>query len=416
MEQIILDLYQMLHDDKMLQNAFKVVPSMKSGLQAVQIFLKTNAKAWISSACATFERFTHGLLETEPLFDKIIDNAPFYVAQKDDDSAAKVEWASIYASFVKPLTVAKDRVMTVNFKGSGDGCGEELKKEVHVSFVCMCGLLSQMCRQIHAFKILLSKSQQAPDFPTLLSTAIQARKDGDKKFVFELRSSLLDGVDDFGKMAGHMEQFGIMIADAKQYEGVEHDAAEAFFKALVNNMRACIDAALLVANGDVQDMVKQANALYRDIASRHAIPDIFQADPLNKQAIQALVTDAAGQQLALFAAKAAGFLTSTRTWVAGIRKVSLSQQCLILISALEQDIDVFQKSEKAEEDGKVTLAAVLELQINMTMGQAMVRDLSAGETRLGLINKCYEMAKNKGLQMDAALKKRALQMLKGTGR
>ena len=325
---------------------------------------------------------------------------------------------------------ASARLMEIN---AGDGDGRKIK--VHASFLCMCGVLAQLSKVARALKANLPNAEEVPNFGALLDQAVAAAKGKNKDFTFRSRASVLAAiVPRFAQLVKSNQNYLAVAADSKAVDNVVYHNAEMYHKVIMQKVDEYMNGSLVVANDEVSAIIKEGQTLYTAVAEKHGVPKIFQSENLNKQAIQSLVADPSGQKLALFALKASESLSSIRVWLSdGVRKVSTAASStsssslpsptrLSMVAAMEKDIDGFQKPPAAKSnssgrgDQGITLNVLQDLQINMTMSQAMVRDLGPGETRLGLVNKCCDMAKARGLSLDPALLKKAQGMLNHKGK
>ena len=87
-----------------------------------------------------------------------------------------------------------------------------------------------------------------------------------------------------------------------------------------------------------------------------------------------------------------------------------------MVSAIEAEINDFEAGDTAKKEGVINLSSLQGLQIDMTMAQAMSRDLGAGETRIGLVSRCHQLALSKSLCLDPVLLKKAQSMLNLKGK
>lgn len=93
-----------------------------------------------------------------------------------------------------------------------------------------------------------------------------------------------------------------------------------------------------------------------------------------------------------------------------------------MLTASMQDLRAFSTStnpkvmpgrdENKKLAGKVHLSHVSWFQGSLALSQAMTRDLSQGETRLGLVNKCLAFLERSGTGVEASLKRKAVSMTK----
>ncbi|CAE7279478.1 unnamed protein product [Symbiodinium sp. CCMP2592] len=425
LHQKVIDLYVLLHDDAVIQSVGKTAPWFNLGLQAAQGFLEGNAKDWIATTAATFLEFTFALLQTEPNYEEIFNNDTNFAQVADFEEGSKVDFVSVSSSLVKPLRSGPGRSMKVIHPKKDTDADAQTQVDMHVSFICMCGVLAQISKYVRSLKTSLQKAEEAGIFNDVLDLAVGALKAQDKTFVFRSRASILGATAPIlTHIAQALQQFDAVANDSKK-DDITFASVEAYYKWLTAKIQEQVGRALNFANNEVAAIVRDGRSLYETVASKHGAPELFQAESLNKQAIQALVSDPAGQKVALFAARASESLSSVRQWLSqSLRHLpqgsAISSTCLSLVSAIEADIDSFQASgDTGKTEGGVkivNLRSLQGLQISMTMAQAMVRDLGGGETRIGLVSRCHQLALSKSLCMDPVLLKKAQSMLNLKGK
>ena len=427
LDQQILGLYSMLHDAQVLQNVSVTAPWMMTGLEATRVVLEKNAKEWIAGAASTFRTFTWALMETEPCYFDILNEANFNFDSAGDGEGV-TDFVLVSTSLVEPLRAGADRLMEISapFKQQDGKEGAEKKVKVHASFLCLCGVLARTSKQVLLIKARLRKAaEETRDFPDLLQCAAEALKAKNKDFVFQDKAHILAStVPTLVQLVTSMEHFNSVNTHREKDGAITFVQIDAYYKVLLKKLHELINEALVLANTEVDGVVKEGQSLYQSVAAKHGVPELFQAETLSKQSIQSLVADPAGQKLLLFAARAADSLSGVQRWLAdGLRKLAgspaLDSNSLALLSALEKDIDAFRLKHVAkgcDGSGNITLPTLQEFQMSMTMAQAMVRDLTAGETRLGLVGKVYELAKSRGVQMHPNLLKKAQSVLNLKGK
>ena len=146
---------------------------------------------------------------------------------------------------------------------------------------------------------------------------------------------------------------------------------------------------------------------------------MFTEDPLDKQAIQALCCDDDMQNIAIFVSKVERFLTELATILADLQGLPVpawsTEDAKALMSGLATDVKEFQATSVAETTGasSISLAHICRLQANMTLGQALRRDLQPGQTRIGLANRYIMILDKRQVRADVALMKKASAQSKG---
>ena len=416
----IVEMYHMVHDSEVLGNVLRTAPWMRRGLDAVRVLLENNAKAWMHATSTSFSSFVGVMLEPEPHYDSIIDRVPELIIAEEDSDINKVDFEFIYTTFVKPMKFDKEAAITIKVK-TGDS---SVERRVHASYLCACGALAQMSKNIYVFKDVIAKAGKCEAFHSLLQACVEAAKQKDKNFCFKSKAMILaESIVGFDKLVVAAQRYEALVTDVKKHkeQGLVFDVPETCGASILKKFHGYIMEALILVNEEVTNITKKGKDLHDAVVEKHHAPEIFRAEPLNKQAIQALVADPNSQTLALFVSKTSETLTTTQQLLASIRKfptsLGISTSCLQMLSAMETDMDRFLKvGDNKTGAAKVDLPALQSLHINMTMSQAMVRDLGAGETRLGLVGKCHELAKNRGLNLDSSLRRRAQAMLNLKGK
>ena len=409
LHQQIIDLYMLLHDDIMIESLRKTAPWFSTGLQATLAFLESNAKDWVASSATTFLQFTFALLQSEPNYEEIFNNDTNF-AEVADEEGSKVDFVSMSSSLVKPLRSGPGRSTKIVPPRKDNDVDTPAPVDMHVSFVCMCGVLAQISKHVRSLKTSLLKAGEVKPFNDVLDSAVGALKAQDKTFVFRSKSSILASTaPTLIQMVQALGHFA--VADDSKKDNIVFTSVETYHKLLSDKIHEQVGLALTIANDEVTTIVREGRSLYEAVKTKHGAPGIFQAESLNMQAIQALVGDPAGQKVALFAAKASESLSSVRQWLSkSVRHLPQGTACtttsLSMVSAIEAEINDFEAG----------VSSLQGLQIDMTMAQAMSRDLGAGETRIGLVSRCHQLALSKSLCLDPVLLKKAQSMLNLKGK
>ena len=414
----IIDLYASLHNNDLLTKIDTVAPWFHTGWNNLRSFLEKVAKDWISTTCSDFANFAAKIMVPDANFQEVVQSIPAGA------EAADVDFSFIYISFAAVLKGSDALVRMPQPQPSqlGDAPPIEAKDAmVHCSFLCLCGVLVQMTRHATVFNGLLQKVDACKAFSAVLEDYVKALQAKNVQFVFETKAALLaEAVPVLEKLQGTFAQHNAILNVLAQSDNLQHGTIQDYYSKLEAYIKSCFSKTIVLGHGDLQDMISSGQAMFKDVRSRHQVPALFQADPLNKQSVQSLFQDPKVQMLALFAPKAKDFLTSTGTWVKVIRSLpvgkadsvtAMTSECQQLAAAVSKDAQFFQRVDANDENP--SLWSLTEFQMSVTMAQALTRDLQAGETRVGLVNRCFSIVRSQELPLDKVLKQRACAMLRG---
>ncbi|CAE7837992.1 unnamed protein product, partial [Symbiodinium necroappetens] len=410
----IIDLYASLHDNGLINKVKTVAPWIHVGLNNLTSFLEKAAKDWVTASCGDFAKFAAQVLDPEANFEDIVRDLPAAAPADGSD----VDFSFIYMSFA---AVLKGKDALVQMPRPADESKDQAIVRVHCSFLCLCGVLGQMTRHAKIFQNLLTRAEACKAFSGMLLDYKKALQEKNAQFVFETKAGVLaTAVGGFEKLQAALAQYQAISNTLTKDDNMEHGTILNYYKKLLAHIKASFQQMLSVGRADLEEMMSSGKDMFSNVRSRFEVRALFQADPLNKQSIQSLFKDEKVQLLAIFAPKAKDFLTSTGIWVKGIRsfplategnEAAMTQECHQLATAVQQDAQFFQRVDANDENP--SLVNLTEFQMNVTMAQALTRDLLAGETRVGLVNRCYNLVKVGELPLDKSLRQRALTMIKG---
>lgn len=290
------ELYTILNDQDTTSFAYKLAPCLEPAFTAVQKSISQGVAAWMSKMGATCARFLTEILKPEADLNAILKPEVVGVAELDAEDASsegkdgknEIDWCHVYGGFVQHDPRHQAEVL---LEGSQ-------KQKYHVSFLCAAGALLQLSKFSLALtqKVAISKSTAGFE-----GAFVGASKDGSKPptFKMDVLVALHLCLPKYGKAVTAVEEIigALGKLDPNAIEEVKTISAN-----LQKKVAETIKMALCECNSEIESMQKMMQTLFLGIAERHHLPELFQAEKLERASMANLCNDHDSKQLlAVFA-------------------------------------------------------------------------------------------------------------------
>ena len=292
----ITEAYACLQDKECL-NLLKVLwgPASDPAIEAVLGSIGTAVSSWLLKTCSTFEAFICELMEKEFDVNKVMTTAVVGIVDEEviPSKAGKdhvvADFNGIFAAFVK---YKQDQTHEVTFSTDKDK-----KCELPSRFLCLAGSLLEVVKYVHFFGQKIGPSQKQPKFEALVVNDFDRIKN---KTAIEKVSSRVDVLNSFTphfvKLSKAWSRFIDMTKHLKE-AGLESGIEECY-KKIAKRVSDNLAFVLEECNHEIDDVQNLIQGLFNKILANHVLPEIFQAEKLEKNSISSLCGDPSCQLLA----------------------------------------------------------------------------------------------------------------------
>ena len=401
-------LYTMLTDESVTTAIAKLAPALKPGIKEIFGFITKNIGHCLCSTASTMGKFLESLLETEIQFDQILAaNVVGLVDLSDDAKAGTVDsdtdYGAFFAAFPAFFSESKPATLQIGSK----------KVTVHVSFLCLAGALLQMSKYVLSIQQLITAGHTLPTFEDVVQKAIT---DANVQFKFQALKPVLLLLTGLNKSASAFHEIHRKLDDSKV--GIAHgDQIKQYHKELTHALAGSFAKSIEDGSSELDGMLAYFGSRFGRIATNHAVPGLFRAPVLDREAIGQLCQDADVKMILFGAQKAGTQCELIQSFLQGAKSVTiLPPDVGTAITAVLDSVQHFASANNPKgmpEAGNVTLSNVTYFQASVSLSQAMVRTLNPGETRTGLISKCNTLLEKTKMFPDPQLSKKANQALAG---
>eukprot|EP00435_Cladocopium_sp_Y103_P018892 s2217_g4.t1 len=285
--------------------------------------------------------------------------------------------------------------------------GAERSLKVHVSFICLSGILLNLSKYMVMFKEKLAEAEQMQAFIELATSELEAIKMKQPSKPIYKMAVLSQASAHFAKFASAAGSFANMTGKL-----AETDAEVIFFKLLLTRMSNYVVQLLTQCNNELGSAWNALETTFKALLASHSFPSMFQGD-LDKEQIAKLVGDPNTVFLLHLGSRSAALSEDIKTTLEAIRMLPkdsiLTASVMSMVTALQSDLLKFSSSAHQgppKQGERIVLANFTFFQGSMTLGQCLTRDLKPGETRVGLSKRCLDLLVSKGIKFEDNLKRR----------
>ncbi|CAE7838142.1 unnamed protein product [Symbiodinium necroappetens] len=414
--QSLADVFAIFFDVRANEVMLRTLPYFKSCFSLLQEGTTRSICGWLAQTSATFDAFVEQLLQAEVNADASLSanvvgdttSLSEAAAAETQDCKQTLNFGFVFHAYVKHI--GKEFVDIPIAVHDGQ---EARSRRVHAVFPCTAGALLTVAKMVAFFKHCMTATCKLLPFNDILSKfATTADK---KNFIWENnRSSKLQCIRSvLPKFHKAVLDFETMQSASAEIVG-EMTGIDEYYKQLQNIVKTHLAEVIGSFGQEVADVQLSLASLYQDVASKHSL-DMFKQEVLDKKIVEALCLDPSMRQIALSSSKTErffvdliGFLQDvqglpTPSWVSESSKALLSGVVADAKKLLAQDSGV----SCSETGAMITMAELRALQSNMTLAQALCRDLQPGETRVGLVSRCLGAFQKKSIKCEPSLVKKA---------
>jgi|Cyp1metagenome_2_1107374.scaffolds.fasta_scaffold18725_11 hypothetical protein len=309
-----------------------------------------------------------------------------------------LDYANLYLAYISKMSSLVEI----------DGCSEDRKVQVHVSFLCLAGSLLGLSKYMVMFREKIDEAQEMKPFKQIVDEEFEVRKAKTKMTqIFKMQLVAQVGTH-LAKFASSITSYLNMINKMN-----DTDKEQDYFNKIMGKMSTYVVQLLSVCNDELGCMSSLLHNSFKAMQADHDFPGIFQKEHLDKNAISCLVGSASTQYLLFVGTKSSAICEDIKLTLEAVRVLPkdliLTPAVMTMLTALGGDLNRFGSCSQQgpPKDGdKIMLAHFSYFQGSMTLGQCLTRDLNPGETRLGLTKRCLEILSNKGMLCEGNLKKK----------
>ena len=413
-DQPLADVFAIFFDAGLKKVIVRTVPFLEASFSLLQEGMTRSICGWLAQTSATYAAFVEQLLQPEVNADASLSvdvlgdttSLSEAAAGETQDCKQTLNFGFVFHSYVKHI--GKE---LVDIAVHGDQEGKS--KRVHAVFPCLAGALLTVTKMVAFFKHCMVANDKLPGFNEILSKF--ATVEDKKTFNWdENRSSKLQCIRSvLPKFHKAVVDFEAMQSASREIVG-ELDGIDAYYKQLQKIIKDHLAEVVGNFGKEIGDVQLSIASLYQDVASKHSL-DMFAQEVLDKKAVEALCLDPSMRQIAMTSSKTERFFIDligllqdvqglpTPSWVGEGSKALVSAVVADAKKLLAQDVEV----SCSETGAMITMARLRALQSNMTLAQALCRDLQPGETRMGLVSRCLGAFQKKNIKCEPLLVKKA---------
>ena len=415
-EEILADpglarIFSLLLDEKLGAEVAATLPWLGRTMKQLRGAMISSVCRWLQQTASTCRAFIDELLRPEVDADKFLSRnvlgdltGLMDVAAGESEQDCKQDQNLVFILHTYVKIVGKEIV------DLGGGA------KLHAGFLgCAVGLL-RLAKYGAVLKDSITAACKLNSFPVSLEAYAKSCKDK-KPFVWDTTvSKMKPCCHIFPKVVKVATDFEAIIPVVEEVTG-ELTGIRSYYKKLKSILNQQIAALTTSLANDISGTRRTMADLYAAVISRHDLA-IFKQEVLDKHAVEALCRDDSMQTAALFLNKAERYILDLIALIDDVK--GLAAPCLAasattsLVAAtledaqrcLAQGADV--SSGVKPEVASTTFAHVRFLQANLTVSQALCRELQPGETRIGLVNRCLLLLEKKNSKCEGALHKKAV--------
>ena len=304
-------------------------------------------------------------------------------------------------------------------KENDTGDRQKVEVEVHMGFLCLAGSLLQLAKIVTLFEQKLRPDEGQKRFADIVLVEFGQVKAKEKSSVVYTLDGIVPQLSPF---------FGIVskaVTSVNQIKGkmtggrsVEQE--QAFFNHVMGVLGSSLALGLERCNSELSSAASLLESMFAKVQAKHSLPELFQASKLERSLIAALVSDANVQQMIFIGTKCSKTCNQVKEILEKLRGLPkpevLTSSLTSMVEAVSADLFEFSNNQREKAmpvDGKFRLANYSWFQGSMTLAQVLTRELSPGETRLGLASRCLNLLKSQGVGCEPCLMKTAQQLQVG---
>ena len=336
--------------------------------------------------------------------------------QSLQDGKSEIGFTNIFAAYVNYSQEVKVKI-ELPPKETETGDQQKVEVEVHMGFLCLAGSLLQLAKYVTLFDQKLRPDEGQKPFAEIVFVEFGQVKAKEKPSVVYSLDGIVPQLSPFFGMVSKAVTSFQQIKD-KMTGGSSMEQEQAFFNHVMGVFGSSLALGLERCNSELSSAASLLESMFAKVKAVHSLPDLFVK--LERSLIAALVCDANVQQMIFIGTRCSKICNQVKEFLEKLRGLPkpevLTSSLTSLVEAVGADLFEFSNNQREKSmpaDNKFRLANFSWFQGSMTLAQVLTRELTPGETRLGLASRCVHLLKSQGMGCEPSLMKTAQQLQVG---